>query len=143
MFAGTAFGRPVPPIVDDLAAVASIERPEGEDFEAFFAGLERPYYGRSHPYQVSRLQVNDLVVELHATGAGDDEVDLLGPLVAMPEPLPLPRLEGVVAEPRLLGVESSLAKRDSWRSAKPNKGAASGTSVTFLCVYGGFMRITS
>ena len=46
------------------------------------------------PHHILLAQVDDVVVELHPAAPGHDEVDLLGPVVAVPKPCRLPGLAG-------------------------------------------------
>ena len=81
------------------------------------------------------FEVEDLVVELDAARAADDDVDLLGLVVAVGEALALVGLDAHQREAGLLGVEVLPAKRASWTASKPALGATSSTSRRFLMVW--------
>src|SRR5205823_9545762 len=94
----------VPPALDQLA-VAAVPRTEGQDLHALRSGLERAHDARRDPERVQRSELEDLVVELDPSRSIDDDVDLLGVLVPVPERLTLAGLEPLVADPGVLGVE--------------------------------------
>jgi hypothetical protein len=57
-------------------------RAEGDELEALGARLEGSRYLGCDADGVQCVNVEDLVVELDAPGPAEDDVDLLGPLVA-------------------------------------------------------------
>src|SRR5581483_6648778 len=67
--------------------------------------LELPRRRRGDPDHVPLLQLDDVVVDLHASAAGDDDVRLLLLLVPVAEALPEVRRELLVAEPELAELE--------------------------------------
>ena len=74
------------------------------------AGLEGAGDLGRDPDRVERLDLDDLVVELHPAGAAEDDVDLLGLLVLVAERAALARLQPVMADAGLLGVEVVLGE---------------------------------
>src|SRR5665809_59855 len=92
--------------VRDLARARRFyEGPEGQQLESVRPALERARHAGGDPDRVERLDLDDVVVELHTTGAREHDVDLLRPLVAVRERLALAGLDAVVAQPGALGVE--------------------------------------
>src|SRR2546427_4708368 len=75
---------------------------EGQQLEALGAGLEGPRHARRNAKGVEHAQLDDLLLQLGAPGAGEHHVDLLGALVPVPERLALAGLDAVVAQARLL-----------------------------------------
>src|SRR4051794_8722641 len=111
---GTACHRSVPELPDDLG-VAGHARPERHELQAVRTGLEAAGGPRLNVDGVELVDVDDLVVELHPAGAVEDDVDLLGLLVAVAERLSLVRAQPLVAEaralePELLAREAGLAR---------------------------------
>jgi hypothetical protein len=78
---------------------------EGEQLEAFGAGLEHPRHLRCDPDRIEPIDLEDLVVELDPAGAGDDDVDLFCVLMPVRESLTSPGLDAVVADTRVLGFQ--------------------------------------
>src|SRR6476660_2761054 len=98
-----------PPVLDQLA-VSVVPRSECEQLDPVGAALEGADHAGGDADRVESLDVEDVVVELHPAGAADDDVDLLGLLVAVAEGLPLARLDAVEAEAGLLGVEVAVGE---------------------------------
>ena len=85
--------------------------PEGEQLETVGAGLEHPRHLRRDANRVEAVDLEDVVVELYPAGAGDDDVDLLGVLVAVGEALALAGLDPVEGEADRLAAEVLARKR--------------------------------
>src|SRR3954464_12178525 len=86
-----------PPALEHLAVALDV-RAGGEQLHAVGAGLELAHRGRRDAHDVPRTQLADLLVDLHAAGAREDDVHLLGLPVAMAEPGALVRVHAVVAD---------------------------------------------
>src|SRR5436190_13511985 len=78
-----------PPGFDQLP-VPLVARAEGKQLDAIWAALEGADHAGGDTNRVEALELEDVVVELHPARAGDDDVDLLGLLVAVSERLTLP-----------------------------------------------------
>src|SRR3954454_17134583 len=94
-----------PEVVADQLAVALVARPEGEELQPVVAGLEGPGDGRRDADRVQRRDVAHVVVELDPAGAAQDDIDLLGVLVAVREALALAGLDPVKGEADRLAAE--------------------------------------
>src|SRR3954454_253786 len=102
---GAAVRALLDPEVRDHLRVALVPRAEREDLEPLGPGLERARHARRHADRVERADRHDVVVELDAPVTGEDDVDLLGLLVAVTEGRALARLEDEVHEAGPLGLE--------------------------------------
>ena len=123
-----------PPALHELA-VAVVAGAEREHLEVGVgAGLERAHHLGRDADRIARPELDDLVVELDAAGAGEHDVDLLGVLVLVPEGLALAGLEAERLTPVSSDARSSFAKRASWISPSPNLAPESSISVSFLSV---------
>src|SRR4051794_18944902 len=78
---------------------------DGEELESVGARLELARDPGRDAKGVEGLEVDDVVVELDPARAGEHDVHLLGVLVPVPEALPHARLDAVVADAGLLGLE--------------------------------------
>src|SRR3954447_13449988 len=86
-----------PPALEHLAIALDV-RPGGEQLHAVGARLELAHRGRRDAHDVPRAQLDDLLVDLHAAGPGEDDVHLLGLPVAVAEPGSLAGVHAVVAD---------------------------------------------
>src|SRR4051794_1028441 len=93
-----------PPLLQHLAVALDV-RPGGEQLHALGPGLELAHGRRRDAHDVARAQVEDLVVDLHAPGARDDDVHLLGLPVAVAEAGPLAGVHAVVGEADPVGAD--------------------------------------
>src|SRR5438105_15817841 len=98
-----------PPTVQQLA-VAFLARAEREQLDSVRATLERADHPRRDADRIERADLDDLVVELDPAGAFQHDVDLLGLVVPVREPLPLAGLDAVVADAGVLGLELARAQ---------------------------------
>src|SRR4051812_46835342 len=80
-------------------------RAEGEELEAVGPRLERARGARADADRVQRLDLADIVVELHAAAAADDDVDLLGARMAVGERAALAGAQPEVRDAGRLGAE--------------------------------------
>ena len=88
-----------PPAGDHLGVLRfGLRRPEGKEGQTVRAGLERTDGLLAYADRVPRLDVADLVVQLHAAAAFDDDVDLLLLLVMMAVREPCVGREPLIAE---------------------------------------------
>src|SRR5829696_4627227 len=78
-----------PEVVDDFTVRFDV-RSEDEHLEPVGSGFEAARDARADAYRVERGQLHELLIELDASGAGEDDVDLLRGVVAMGEGLSLP-----------------------------------------------------
>jgi hypothetical protein len=115
-----------PPLGEELA-VAGAQGAEGEQLEAVRTALEGPGHGGGDADGVQRSDLRDVVVELDPAPARQDDVDLLGVLVAVAEGLAGACPDAVMAEARLLGPELLV---------EPCLAAASSASVSLRMVCG-------
>ncbi len=129
-------GSVAPPTWYQLSVVpVGLRRAEGDQRQAVGARLEASDRVLGDADSIPRTDVADLVVQLHAARAVDDDVNLL--LLAMPvaEGGPEVRRESLVAEAEVAALERVPAKRASRSGASPNWEAASSTSaLRFLIV---------
>ena len=86
-------------------AVAFVARAGRQQLDPVGPTLERTDHPGRDAYGVEGFELQDLVVELDAAGAGEHDVDLLRVLVSVREPLPLARANAVVADTGLLRLE--------------------------------------
>src|SRR3954454_21893969 len=93
-----------PPVLKHLAVALDV-RAGGEQLHPLGPGLELAHGGGRDAHDVARTQVEDLVVDLHATRAGEDDVHLLGLPVAVAEAGPLAGVHAVVREPDPVGAD--------------------------------------
>ena len=94
-----------PPVLEDLAAVVGAAGAEREQLEAVLPALEGPRDPRRDTDRIEPFQLDDVVVQLHPAGAGKDDVDLLDVVVPVPKRLPAARLDPVMTETGLLGLQ--------------------------------------
>ena len=78
---------------------------EGDHLEAVVPRLEGAGHRRRDPDCVERLHLDHLVVEFHPAAAPDDDVDLLRLVVVVTERLAFVRLQAVIAEAGVLGLD--------------------------------------
>jgi hypothetical protein len=84
--------------------------PKDQDLQAVGPGFESSRDARAHAYGIERGELHELVVELDAAVAVDDDVDLLGGAVAMSEGLALAGLDDEEVHPGLLGAKVLLGE---------------------------------
>src|SRR5581483_7119729 len=108
----TSFGTPgvrasllAPPAGRHLGVLRVVAGAEGEVLAALGAGLHVPHGFLAEADRVPLLQLDDLVVDLHAGRAADDDVDLLLVGVLVAERDPEARLEREQAEPERLALD--------------------------------------
>lgn len=70
---------------------------------------ERPGDRGRHADRIQGLELDRLAIQHNSSTSADDDVDLLGVVVAV-RSVPLPRLDDVVSEACVLGVEGSPGK---------------------------------
>src|SRR4051794_33247267 len=100
-----------PPVLEHLAV--ALEVGAGRDhLHPVRAGLELAYGLRRHAHDVARAEVEDVVVDLRAARAREDDVHLLGLLVAVAEAAALAGVQAVErqADPLGAGVLAEVAR---------------------------------
>ncbi len=85
-------------------------RSEDDDLETVLTCLEGPGHPSADTHRVERLELDELVVQLHATAARQDDEHLLRLSVAVRERLPPARLDDEVGDAGLLGAEIGTGK---------------------------------
>ncbi len=98
-----------PEVLEDLAVLGGV-RAEDQELHALRPGLERARDARGEPHHVERLEVDDLLTDLHAPAAGEHDRDLLRVLVHVAEALALAGLEAVEGEAGVLGADGLAAE---------------------------------
>src|SRR4051812_37194876 len=93
-----------PPLLQHLAVALDV-RAGRQQLHAVRAGLELAHRRRRDADDVASAQLEDLVVDLHAAGAGEDDVHLLGLPVTVTESGPLAGVHPVVADADALGAD--------------------------------------
>src|ERR1700682_5815952 len=93
-----------PPVLDHLA-VTLVAGAKGQDFDSVGPGLEGASDAGCDANRVEALDRDDVIVELHAPGAREHDVDLLRRNVSVTEALTLARIDSMVAQARALGRE--------------------------------------
>src|SRR5664280_1513617 len=95
-----------PPVRDwSSVAVLGPRAADGDDLEPLGAALKRPHHLRGDPYHIPLAQLDDLLVELHAPGAADDDVGLLLLAVVVTHSRPIAGRVVEVADAELSRVE--------------------------------------
>jgi len=107
-----------PPSHEHLA-VPIVPWAEREEVKAARPGLESASDLGSDSDRVERLKLYDLVVQLYAPGASEDDIDLLGAPMLVREGLTLLRLDAVVTEAGVLRIERILCESRLLDIAKP------------------------
>src|SRR4051794_33548740 len=93
-----------PPLLQHLAVALDV-RAGRQQLHAVGAGLELADRRRRDADDVAGAQVEELVVDLRAAGAGEDDVHLLGLPMAMAEPGPLAGVHPVVGDADAAGAD--------------------------------------
>src|ERR1700730_8999532 len=110
-----------PPVLNHLS-VALVTRSKGEQLDSVGPGLERSDDPRGNAERIERLYLDDLIVELDATGAPKYDVDLLCLLMPVRESLALVGLQTVVADAGVLGLEILIGEPSLLDFAEPEPG---------------------
>src|ERR1051326_493998 len=112
-------GPPVAPAVDVVArSIAETRRADDEDLESLRPRLVASPGSRRDAHRVPLLELDDLVVELHAPAPAHDDVHLLLPLVRVAVWKATAGRDALVAEPGFLEPE-----RDGRRAELEVRGA--------------------
>jgi hypothetical protein len=93
-----------PEVVDHLAIAFDVGA-EDQYLEAVGAGLEGAGDAGADANGVEGSEFEEVVVELHLSGAGENDVDLFGAAVAVGECFPLRRFDGQEVDSGLLGAQ--------------------------------------
>src|SRR5690242_4583238 len=97
-------GSVAPPARDELAVFLEVLA-EHEDLEAVLARLECAHGRRRDTDRVELGDIDDLVVQPHTTAPRENDIDLLGLLVAMAELLALAGAQPLMAQSELRCLE--------------------------------------
>src|ERR1700756_778252 len=98
-----------PEVLDELAGGLHA-RPEHEPLAPVGSRLERAGRAGAHAHGVERRQLDQVAVELDSPATGENDVDLLGGLVAVGERLALAGLDDEVVHAGLLSTEVAGGK---------------------------------